>query len=758
MTQRAFLQLRLLGRFPTIVIEDGGRCVQLRTRKAGALLAYLAMSRDFAAGREELAGLLWGEDAEQQSRQSLRQALAVIRREIGSTEALVADARMVRLEPTLWSIDARCFLGLASSSNREELAQAASLFAGDLLSDIHLDEEPFEEWLRGQRTRLQAAAGQLCRTFVEKPELVSDGEQAVALAEQLLALDPLREDWQRFAITLYARYRGRSEAVARANSFAELLQRELGVGPEKETRALLDSLKRDTPSPPPTPRAGADAAPPMIPDPAPLPLVPEHAPIQEGIQEQPILAQASRWQSIRKSPLAFAAVLTGAMLLPAAGALLAPYMRPHAAQPAVALRADPSRADPSRTDPWQPPDSFGEPRRMRDLISMVVLPFTSLGDSSAALSADMLTDDLTIRLSRIPSFRVISRQTARSYRDQRTDVAAIGAELQVGYVLEGSVRLQDGNMRVNVELIDPASRASVWSDRVEREEADRQGVLDEIVSRLARELQMDVLPIQSARLSQDVRADALAYRGWAALSKMNLQSYAQGLSLLEQALQRDPDNLSAQVGLGAYHARMAAQLLDADSDGHREAAERILRKVLARVPDSSQAHFFLGLTLNRLPTLQESLAHFEYAARIDPSDANAHAQIGSSLIRLGRPAQGLDHVRYAIRLSPRDPVLPIWLEFAGNGELELGHYAEATELFQRSATLSPGYPRAFAGLVAANALAGRMDEARQQMAKLRSLAPSFTNQDLIRHFGRSDIAKLHEGLTLTLAAETASTH
>ena len=86
------------------------------------------------------------------------------------------------------------------------------------------------------------------------------------------------------------------------------------------------------------------------------------------------------------------------------------------------------------------------------------------------------------------SGRVISRQTTSRYRNQAVDVAAVGAELHVRYVLEGSVRMQDGGLRVNVNLSDPATRLPVWSGRVERDGADRHAIRDEIVGRIAREL------------------------------------------------------------------------------------------------------------------------------------------------------------------------------------------------------------------------------------------------------------------------------
>ena len=740
------MRLRLLGRFGVAAPDEESTSIQLPTKKTGALLAYLGMSGDYAASREELTALLWGGCSDQQARQSLRQALALLRKELPS-DVLLTDTKIVRLDSPSWSIDAREFASFACSQTAEDLARAARSFTGDFLSGFILEEEAFEEWVSGQRTRLQHAAAQLCETFVRRPDLVVDPNQALAAIDQLIALDPLREDWHRLSIALYARYRGKNEALSRASNFAGLLQRDLGVAPERETRVMLESL-----------RSGDTAASVQVPS----------EEVQHGISlsladgnpdaaaNAPAISPVvvPRWNFLaRRLDGMTAAALALAGILVAAGTFASESLH-------TILRLGPTPSFQSVTalgappDPWRSPTAAHEAQLPKGIIPIVVLPFASSGgtDEPAQLIADMLTDDLTNTLSRVPSFRVISRQTARSYQSQAIDVARLGTELQVRYVLEGSVRLQDDNLRVNVELINPATRLSVWSGRIERRGADRQGVRDEIVSRLARELQFEVLPIESQRLSNDFDADALAYRGWAALSQVNLEGYKDALVLFNKALERDPKNLSAQLGIGAYHARMGAQVLDTDPGGHRSEAERILRQVLVRDPESSQAHFYLALALNRLPTLPEALEHLERAIRIDPSDASAHAQIGNGLIRSGRVSQGLEHVRYAMLLSPRDPIMPVWLEFAGNAELELGDYREAITMFERSIAINPRYPRSWAGLVAAHALANQPTEARRFAVKLKTFAPNLENDDMPRQFGRSENSKLHEGLVLAFGS------
>jgi tetratricopeptide (TPR) repeat protein len=104
-----------------------------------------------------------------------------------------------------------------------------------------------------------------------------------------------------------------------------------------------------------------------------------------------------------------------------------------------------------------------------------------------------------------------------------------------------------------------------------------------------------------------------------------------------------------------------------------------------------------------------------------------------------------------MRLSPRDPIMPVWLEFAGNGELELNNYPEAIAMFQRSIALNAGYPRSWAGLAAAYALTGSPDEAHRVAEKLKTFAPNLGNEALARQFGRHDGSRLREGLVLAFA-------
>jgi len=416
-------------------------------------------------------------------------------------------------------------------------------------------------------------------------------------------------------------------------------------------------------------------------------------------------------------------------------------------------------------DPWQSPPPVSRPVAgdaagvKKGIVPIVVLPFNTYGETAGSLqlAADTLTDDLINMLSRVPSLRVISRQTSNSLKGQPIDVAALGAELQVRYILEGSMRANGDKLRVNVELVDPTTRLSVWSGRIERDQAERQAVRDEIVGRLARELQFELLPIESGRRSNDSDADALAQRGWAAMwaayGRSGLADFKRAEAYFRQALERDPQNPGAQIGLGAYHANVGAQGLDAEPAAHLAKAVQILQEVVRRLPANGLAWHYLGLAQKNRGDLQDATESFERSIELTPSNAGGHAHLGNALARLGRHAEGLEHIRYALRLSPRDPNLAYWLDFAGQAELELGHDQQAIDDFRRSTALNPDYQRSWAGLAAANALSGRIDEARGNLDRLRSLTPNLNADQRLDRFGRrkGHSPRMREGLELASA-------
>src|SRR5262247_3645553 len=160
MSKLSHVTLRLLGPF-AIEANMGGRpiAIAVRSRKARALLAYLAMKPDYRARREELATLFWGDNPDSLARHSLRQCLISLREDLSlASEILAVDRETIGLRAQFISVDARSFMSLARSHGPNGLTQAAELWQGALLSDLVLDIEEFDTWHRQEADRLAAVA------------------------------------------------------------------------------------------------------------------------------------------------------------------------------------------------------------------------------------------------------------------------------------------------------------------------------------------------------------------------------------------------------------------------------------------------------------------------------------------------------------------------------------------------------------------------------------------------------------------------
>ena len=248
--------IRVLGRFAVMVDADPPLELRISSRKGQALLAYLAMHPDRSASREHLAALFWGERRDDQARHNLRQCLVTLRRDLlkGDADILVVDANTVGLQAERVSVDADEFASLADSPEASDLERAATLYRGEFLSEFTL-EEPFDSWVQRTRSQLDDVAAHVFEKCAEYADARGDGKQAVTAAERLIAFDAFREDRQRIALRIFARYRGREFALTHADACLTLLKNELDVDPEPATQALIDDIRRGTISIIPAPAA-----------------------------------------------------------------------------------------------------------------------------------------------------------------------------------------------------------------------------------------------------------------------------------------------------------------------------------------------------------------------------------------------------------------------------------------------------------------------------------------------------------------------
>lgn len=252
------LTLHLLG---PMRLSANGQDLEVPSRKARSLLAYLARRQDIAVPRETLCGLLWGDRGEEQARASLRQTLSALRKALGdqASFALAATHDSVILHSNAISTDVGQLERAAKSQSTEELQAASELYRGDLLEGLSLDEPAFEQWVSGERERCRATAQKVLSRLVELLQTERRIEDTISAATRLLSLDPLQENVHRSLMRLYVEQGRYDAALNQFEQCRKRLSETQGVQPEQETRDLAADVrsKRRQPAaelqgPPPT--------------------------------------------------------------------------------------------------------------------------------------------------------------------------------------------------------------------------------------------------------------------------------------------------------------------------------------------------------------------------------------------------------------------------------------------------------------------------------------------------------------------------
>jgi len=363
-------------------------------------------------------------------------------------------------------------------------------------------------------------------------------------------------------------------------------------------------------------------------------------------------------------------------------------------------------------------------------LSIVVLPFANLGgDPEQEYFVDGVTESLTTDLSRISGSFVIARNTAFTYRGKAVDLKQIGRELGVRYVLEGSMQRGGNRLRVNVQLIDAESGIHLWAERFDKPLADLFDMQDEIVARLARQLDSQLIAAEARRAARSPHPDSmdLFFQGTACWHKaLSAENLAQAHSFFERALALDPGNVEALAGAAWVEMAIAANYLPDDHATRDATAAALASKALALAPNHPFAHYVLGHALMRTNRAAQGIGECEQALALDRNLAVAHVLIGTAKNSLGRAGETEAHILDALRLSPRDFLAYHWMFFAGYAKLQLGNDEEAVAWLRRSIEANRNYSPSFHFLAAALARLGRLDEAREVAKAGTALNPAFS--------------------------------
>ena len=350
-------------------------------------------------------------------------------------------------------------------------------------------------------------------------------------------------------------------------------------------------------------------------------------------------------------------------------------------------------------------------------LSLVVLPFENLSpDPDNAFFADGLTEELIADLSKVKALRVISRTSAMQFKETSKGVPAIARELNVRYVLEGSVRRAGNNLRITAQLIDAATDAHLWAEKYTGTLEDVFDLQEQLSRRIVDGLKVTLTPDEERRLAQRPIQDVRAYDAWLKANQefleLSPQSFQRAVQLVEEALAIVGECAIFDAALGYFHA-VAYDFGIAHDPQTLAVAERHAARALALAPGLGLAHLAFGYVRWKQAGLEEAMRSFRRAADLGSTDSLF------LLSFLGLAGRLPDARRYAEAAVAADPLNPTSGFARGVAEFADGRWADAAAWFERYLeSVAPGVPLLVWWRAQALAHAGRGQEAVAAFAQV----------------------------------------
>ncbi|MBT6986975.1 MAG: hypothetical protein HN956_21655 [Rhodospirillaceae bacterium] len=374
--------------------------------------------------------------------------------------------------------------------------------------------------------------------------------------------------------------------------------------------------------------------------------------------------------------------------------------------------------------------------------SISILPFSNLGnDPGLDYLADGLAEDITTELSRFRAFSVIAWGSSFQYRSATNQIERIRAELNVDYILEGSVRYADDAFRVTAQLIHAPTAKHIWSDRYDCPMEDlhvlQDDILQKIVTSIAPEMAMEESRQAIALPVGNLRAIEMSWQARALITRSRAEGdpalFARGMDLAEDAVALDPACRHAwhTVSLANYLLAFARAGNQGEAYIARGREAAIQLRVLDR--NDHRAHRSLGWINYIERKLPEALFDLRHAHELNPNCTMTLAFMGVVETTAGLPQDGYDHICRAIQLSPRDPWLAFMFAAQAFACFALGKLREGAECSQRAIQHEPQAPANHVILAACLVEDGDVEAAVVAIIKQQQINENFLNQIIEGH-------------------------
>ncbi|TNF90613.1 MAG: tetratricopeptide repeat protein, partial [Gammaproteobacteria bacterium] len=377
-----------------------------------------------------------------------------------------------------------------------------------------------------------------------------------------------------------------------------------------------------------------------------------------------------------------------------------------------------------------------------EIHSIAVLPFDNLsGDPAQEYFSDGITESIILNLSLFPGLSVKSRNSSFAFKQQIKSLGEISQELEVDYIVEGSIRKTDEHIRVTVQLVEAASGNQIWGKRYGAELADLFDLEEELSRTIAAtvtgQIESDLQRIALAKGAADQQAYDIFLAGLYHARKFTAAGMKTAIEKFDQCLELDPDNVYAHAHLYWCHCMNWLERWVEDFESSFNLAEKHARRAIALGPEIGIAQVAYGEYLIFCKEFDKALVHVEQALAINPNDSDALATKAYIRIAQGKYGEALQIASLGCRLDPYHP----WCDWElAEAQFYCGLYQESLQTIAISKN-APGFIRIYN--VASNIELGRMDAARAALQEYLSAAgeemKAFprTREDWLEHISQN---------------------
>lgn len=387
--------------------------------------------------------------------------------------------------------------------------------------------------------------------------------------------------------------------------------------------------------------------------------------------------------------------------------------------------------------PWE--GARGESTTRLDRGRIAVLPFANMSpDPNDEYFADGLTEELITSLSGVGELTVIARTSIMKYKAMQKGASEIGRELDVGILVEGSVRKAGSRVRITVQVIDAQNEGHLWAQSYDRDLQDIFAIQSDIAKQVVEALQVRLLAVDKKRFDKvptsSIEAYTLYLKGRFHSSKPTKEAYVASIEYYERAVAIDPDFALAYAALALSYTMLGffGMLPSEETDAKaRKYAEKALR-----LDDSlAEAHLAMGRILRQYDwNFTGADKEFKQAIKLNPSLAEAFYNIAWLMLFKRRFDEAVAEARRALEL---DPLYELTSTYAGGVFLLSGRYDEAIEQFTKALKIEPDNTYARLNLGLAHVQKGMFDVGIQEMQKAASINSPTSQIDLAYAYAKA---------------------